>query len=392
MTGRRVAPDRLALTGAVIGLASLGASWLTLKPNRLVSGTGLRLWEAVGPGMAAVIISLWVAALVLALRLRGRGPSLALGAIANTVLVLNFAFAGTAAGRMLEGQPDFARVALGGAPWLAIIAVFFLIYAARQGLGDSTALRNLVSVVGVVVIAGLAFSGWFNNLSLAQELAGREPRFLQEFGRHIFLFGVSLGVGTAIGLPLGVWAARSRRAERPILSVANVTQTIPSLALFGILIAPLAALSFAYPALRELGVRGVGIAPALIALTIYSLLPLIRNTYAGLRQLDPAVIDAGLGMGMSRRRVFFRVELPLAAPIILEGVRISAVQVVGLVTVAALIGAGGLGWFVFAGIGQAASDLILLGAIPIVIMALLLDIVMRYVVRKATPRGVRGTS
>jgi hypothetical protein len=116
MTGRRFAPDRLAFTGAVIGLASLGVSWVTLKPNRLVSGTGLRLWEAAGPGMAAVIISLWVAALVLGLRFKGRGQSLALGGIANTVLVLNFVFAGEVAGRFLAGQPDFARVALGGAP------------------------------------------------------------------------------------------------------------------------------------------------------------------------------------------------------------------------------------------------------------------------------------
>ena len=392
MVKRWFAPDKLALTGTIIGLASLGSGWVTLKPNRLVSGTSLRLWEAAGPGVAAILISLWVVALVLGLRLRHRLQSLALGAIANTILVLTFFFAGAVASKFLEGQPDFARVALGASPWLSLIAVFFLIYAARQGLGSASVQKNLVSVVGVAIIAGLALSGRFDSLSVAQELVGREQRFLQELERHIFLFGISLGAGTAIGIPLGIWAVRSRRAEKPILSLANITQTIPSLALFGLLIAPLAALSFTFPTLRELGVRGVGLAPAVIALTIYSLLPIIRNTYAALRQLDPTIINAGLGMGMSRARVFLKVELPLAAPIILDGVRISAVQVVGLTTVAALIGAGGLGWFVFAGIGQAANDLILIGAIPIVLMALLVDIVMRYVVKKATPRGVMEAS
>ncbi|MEE9365073.1 MAG: ABC transporter permease, partial [Dehalococcoidales bacterium] len=156
---------------------------------------------------------------------------------------------------------------------------------------------------------------------------------------------------------------------------------------------PLSALSFAFPALREFGIRGVGVAPALIALIVYSLLPIVRNTFVGLRQLDPAVIDAGLGMGMSRPQVFRRLEVPLAAPLVLEGVRMASVQAVGLAAVAALIGAGGLGWFIFQGLGQAAPDLIILGAIPIIVLALVVDAVMRTVVRASTPKGVAtGTS
>ncbi len=156
------------------------------------------------------------------------------------------------------------------------------------------------------------------------------------------------------------------------------------------LIAPLSALSFAFPALREFGIRGVGVTPAIIALVIYSLLPIVRNTYVSLRHLDPAVIDAGLGMGMSRPQILRRLEVPLAAPLVLEGVRIASVQLVGLATVAALIGAGGLGWFVFQGLGQAAPDLILLGAIPIILLALVVDAVMRTVVRIVTPKGLAG--
>jgi osmoprotectant transport system permease protein len=118
----------------------------------------------------------------------------------------------------------------------------------------------------------------------------------------------------------------------------------------------------------------------------------VRNTYVSLRQVDPAVIDAGLGMGMSRRQVFRKVEIPLATPIVLEGVRIASVQSVGLAAVAALIGAGGLGWFIFRGVGQAASDLIFLGAIPIIILALVVDATMRAIIRVATPRGLAGVN
>ena len=128
----------------------------------------------------------------------------------------------------------------------------------------------------------------------------------------------------------------------------------------------------------------------MIALIIYTLLPVIQNTYVSLRNLDPAVIDAGRGMGMSRMQVFRRIEVPLAAPIVLEGVRIAAVQLVGLTAVAALIGAGGLGAFVFQGLGQAAPDLIILGAIPIIILALVVDVAMRVLVRVARPKGLAG--
>jgi osmoprotectant transport system permease protein len=234
----------------------------------------------------------------------------------------------------------------------------------------------------------LLLAGWLNNLSVMQEFIGREERFFQELLQHVFLFGGSVVIGTIIGISLGIWATRSRRAEKPVFYFSNITQTIPSLALFGLLIAPLSALSFSFPVLRDIGIRGVGPAPAFIALVIYSLLPIVRNTYVSLKQVDPAVIDAGLGMGMSRRQVFRKVEIPLATPSVLEGVRIASVQSVGLTAVAALIGAGGLGWFIFRGVGQAANDLILLGAIPIIILALVVDATMRAIIRIATPRGL----
>ena len=150
----------------------------------------------------------------------------------------------------------------------------------------------------------------------------------------------------------------------------NLLQTIPSIALFGLLIVPLSALAAAAPSLAALGIAGIGPAPAIIALILYALLPVVRNTVAGIAGVDPAVVDAARGMGMSERQLFRQVQLPLALPLLLAGLRIVTVQTIGLAVVAALIGAGGLGTFVFAGLGQYAADLVLLGALPTIALAL----------------------
>lgn len=390
MVRRLVTCDSVAVTGSVIGLCSFLLGWLTLKPNRIAAGTSLSLWDGVGWDSAAVILTLWLICFVLSLTGRGRLRAIILGTVANLILVTTFVLVGLAASRLLEGEASFARVSLGSGVWTTLAAAYILIFAARQSLANSRVLRHLISWGGLTVLGIFLIVGWFNDLSILQEFAGREERFRQELVQHILLFGSSVAMGTLIGILLGIWATRSRRAEKPIFFITNITQTIPSLALFGLLIAPLSALSFAYPVLREIGIRGVGPAPAIIALVIYCLLPIVRNTYVGLRQIDPAVIDAGLGMGMSRRQIFRRLEVPLAAPLVLEGVRTSSVQSVGLAAVAALIGAGGLGWFIFQGLGQAAADLILLGAIPIIILALVVDAVMRTIVKLATPKGLAG--
>ena len=385
-----VARDSVAITGSVIGLASLLFGWVTLKSSRIVSGTSLSLWESGGGAGLAVILVLWLICLALSFWGKRKLPAVILGAAANLILVISFLFTGLSASRLLEAEAPFARVSLGVGVWMTLVAAYVVIFAARQRLASSPVLKNLVSWTGLVILLFLLIAGYFNDISVVQEFMGREERFTQELLHHVFLVGFSVGVGALLGVLLGIWATRSRRAERPIFYITNITQTIPSLALFGLLIAPLSALSFTFPALREIGVRGVGDTPAIIALIIYSLLPIVRNTYVGLRQLDPAVIDAGLGMGMSRPQVFRRIEAPLAAPLVLEGVRTASVQSVGLAAVAALIGAGGLGWFIFQGLGQAATDLILLGAIPIIILALMVDAVMRAIVRLATPKGLSG--
>jgi osmoprotectant transport system permease protein len=390
---RLASRDNVAVAGSLIGLASLLFGWLTLKPNRIATGTGLNLWQGFDWTGAVVIIALWVLSFGLSLAGKKRLQALSLGIIANVIIIASFLFAGLSATRLLEQEAAaFARVSLGAGFWVTLAGAYVVIFGARHTVGDSRLWKHVITWTGLSVTVLLLLAGWLNSLSVMQEFLGHEERFLQELLQHVFLFGGSVVIGTIIGVSLGIWATRSRRAEKPVFYFSNITQTIPSLALFGLLIAPLSALSFSFPVLRDIGIRGVGPAPAFIALVIYSLLPIVRNTYVSLRQVDPAVIDAGLGMGMSRRQVFRKVEIPLATPIVLEGVRIASVQSVGLAAVAALIGAGGLGWFIFRGVGQAASDLIFLGAIPIIILALVVDATMRAIIRVATPRGLAGVN
>jgi osmoprotectant transport system permease protein len=164
---------------------------------------------------------------------------------------------------------------------------------------------------------------------------------------------------------------------------------MPSLALFGILIPVLAAVTLRFPALADLGIKGIGAAPAIIALTVYSLLPVARNTYTGFASVDPAAIEAGTGMGMTSAQLLLRIEIPIASPVILNGIRVALVQAIGLTAVAALIGAGGLGVFIFQGLGQAANDLILLGAIPTIFIAVVVDSMMSGIIMLLQPKGLR---
>ncbi|MFC1952173.1 ABC transporter permease subunit [Chloroflexota bacterium] len=388
MIGWQTHRDNVALTGAFIGLLSALTGWLTLKPNRLSPGVSLGLAESFGWGSVSIILLLWLACLIFSLSSKGELKAVILGINANLILVITLFIIGLSSRMLLSDAPSLSRISLGIGFWITILGIYTVIYAARRRLSSQPLWSKLISWAGPLTMVIFLSTGWLSSLSLVQELANREARFLQELWQHIFLFGLGISIGTLIGVIVGIWATKNRRVEKPVFYLANITQTIPSLALFGLLITPLSAISFAFPVLREFGIRGIGTTPAVIALVIYSLLPIIRNTYVGLRQVDPAAIDAGIGMGMSKFTVFLRIELPLAARLIMEGIRTASVQAIGLVTVAALIGAGGLGWFVFQGLGQQAEDLILLGALPIIILALLVDMLMRLIIRVVTPRGL----
>ena len=197
---------------------------------------------------------------------------------------------------------------------------------------------------------------------------------IQATGKHLFLVGTAIFLATVIGIPLGIVITRQPNLRQPILGIANILQTIPSLALFGFL------LPIPY-------IGGIGDRTAIIALTLYSFLPIIRNTYTGIINIDPAIREAGRGMGMTNRQLLLQVEIPLALGVILAGVRVAAVIGVGVATIAAAIGAGGLGEFVFRGIATLNNELILAGAVPAAAIALLLDVAIGWLEGRTKVRG-----
>ncbi len=207
-----------------------------------------------------------------------------------------------------------------------------------------------------------------------KEFANHADNFAGIVWRHVQIVLLVLLPTVGLGLPLGWLVHRSVRWQRWLLALLNIIQTIPSIALFGLLMVPLAWLAGAWPALAGWGISGIGLAPAVLALTLYSLLPVVRATQAGLNQVPAAVLQAAQGMGMRSAQILWQVQWPLAAPVILAGLRTAAVQTVGLAAVAALIGAGGLGTLMFDGLFGSAQDLVLLGVLPIVALGLLLDL------------------
>jgi osmoprotectant transport system permease protein len=200
-------------------------------------------------------------------------------------------------------------------------------------------------------------------MNFLQFMMANRQQVLELTYEHITLAGVATLLAALVGIPLGILITRIPHLSKPVLGGANIIQTIPSLALFGFLL----------PA-PWIGERAGRL--AILALALYGLLPLIRNTYAGIRSVDPAVVEAGRAMGMTGRQLLFQVELPLASGVIVAGVRIAMVLSIGLATIAAAIGAGGLGEFIFRGLAMVNNQVILAGAVPAALLALLADFLL----------------
>jgi osmoprotectant transport system permease protein len=206
--------------------------------------------------------------------------------------------------------------------------------------------------------------------------------FLSQFGEeiatltveHLWLTGAAMLFAAAIAIPAGVWLTRAPRWAQPVLAVANVLQTIPSLAMFGFLLP-----------LPWLGERASRI--AIVALTAYALLPILRNTYAGIRGIDPAVTEVALALGMTAWQRLLKVELPLAAAFILAGLRTATVTCVGIATIAAAVGAGGLGELIFRGVASVDDRLVLAGAVPAALLALVADAALGLIERRLRTPG-----
>ena len=538
--------NRVAVLGSLIASLSLFfLPLIELKPNRLASGTPFYLLQLEGDLRFPVLFVLALVPLALALRPPDAVRGVLLVGVGNALLFLTL-YLPAVAGEVLianahevlgEGvRISNPRLLPSAALALGLFGAYTVLYGGLRDLtsaGVGRAARTVAAWGGVALIALAALAGRFDIYSILVEFEVRGQQLAQRTVEHVMFVAVALAIGLVLGVGLGLWAHRDRRVSPVILYVVGIIQTIPSLALFGVLLVPLARLgdqraagvsviflgalvlaavallayrqfgsrlvgawrqvslllvaalaavpvalltvvvasflfrvsfiaftsaapafatmralmlgalialvglqllargargerarlyaaraswaslaaltvslvwalvlasqqflarvdSFATLTVRDLGVSGIGPAPAVIALTLYSLLPLVRNTYAGLVNVDPAVIDSGRGMGMSAPQRFVQVELPLALPVIMAGVRNASVALVGIAAIATVIGAGGLGDFILGGIINTSIDQILLGAIPAVLLAVFLDAVLRGGERLVVSPGIRG--
>ncbi len=268
-----------------------------------------------------------------------------------------------------------SRAAFSFGTWALVILSFFT-YRLLAKEQDKWKSRTVLLVLAMIAVC-LVISGWVKDFSVVREYLVKQDRFWVEFWGHIQMTVLVIGLSIFFGVAIGLFISHNPKLSAPVFSVMNLIQTIPSVAMFGMLIAPLAFLSYHCPFLRKIGVSGVGIVPALIALTLYALLPIVRNTASGFAGVPRGLEESAQSLGMSDWQIFWEVRLPLAFPVLLAGIRIATVQSVGMVTLAVLIGGPGLGIFVFQGLGQAAPALILLGVLPVVVLSVVVDSLMQ---------------
>jgi osmoprotectant transport system permease protein len=302
----------------------------------------------------------------------------AFAALAAALLLLGAT--GLSAARALEGLAPAARAGLGGGFWLALTAT--LVLCAARGAALKPTGRALLAAGAAASIVLLFASGLLERLSLVVEYRGRAEAVHDAVLRHLLLSGGALLLALLVAAPLAWAAFRAPRLAGPLGAIFAGFQVVPGLALFALLIPLLAALLAAVPGLRGLGLAAIGPAPAVLATAAYLTLPLFRSLSGGLAAADPAAVAAARAMGMTEARITREVRLPLALPVFAGGLRVALVQAIGLMTLGGLVGAGGLGAVVFEGLAQFATDLMLLGALPIVALALSADALARAAERR----------
>ncbi|TYB31080.1 MAG: ABC transporter permease subunit [Candidatus Mcinerneyibacterium aminivorans] len=379
--------DYILLLSFFIGsFAYFFLGYVTVRENRLSSGENLSILK-VSPWNIIVFFELL---LILFLSFFKNNK------IASyiTIFTGNIIFISVLSGvahfsRNFITKDSLMRISLSGGAWMMLLAAYIVIFSVKKENFLKRWEKIIFPNLFLIVTSILLLNGFFDNLSIIQEFHIRKDKFLYEFFNHLSIAFYTVLMGTILGVSLGVLAYKKKKFKPAVLSFVGFFQTIPGLALFGLFIAPLAFLSYKYPFLRNIGIKGIGRTPALIGLTLYALLPMVRNTYEGLKNIDRSILKVGSGMGMNNIQIFFKIEIPLSVPVILSGLRISTIQAIGNTTLAALIGAGGLGTFVFQGIGQGAPDLIILGAIPIIALSLGADIILRMVKKIFTPQALK---
>jgi osmoprotectant transport system permease protein len=365
----------LALYVALAIGAAYGLPFLRVAPNRLLSGEPVYVWEVLqlqgSPWVVALMLAI-AALLCFAVWQPRRHITQALVFLAMAACLAGmWVLAGYFAHSATQAENPFTRTALGAGFWTLFAMAWMIALDAIERLQLTTLGRLLLQSVFLLPLLLSLNEG--QHLSIAKEYANQSDVFGPAILRHLQIVFLAVVPALLIGLLLAWRMTRKQNLRQALFPVLNVIQTIPSIALFGLLMTPLAWIAIQLPALGRAGISGVGLAPAVIALFMYALLPIVRSALAGLEQVPAEAINAARGMGMSAGQLLWQIELPLAMPVLLIGLRTAVVQTTGLAAVSALVGAGGLGQMMFDGLFSAANELVILGVIPIVLLALLAD-------------------
>ena len=363
--------NRVLLLLACVAIVAVALPFVNVAPNRLVSGEPRALWQIwaftpllLGAALASTVaLAFWPGQTALWLTFL----------LSEALFIVLFWSAGQAATQMAAVESPLARTSVGSGLWLWLALCLLVCSDAIRRLTPQPVWRWLLNAQFWVIPLLILFSGDLNQLSLLKEYVNRQEVFDDALAQHLTILFGTLIPALLLGVPLGMWCYRHTSRQGAVFTVLNVIQTIPSVALFGLLIAPLAGLVKSFPALAAAGIAGTGLTPALIALVLYALLPLVRGVVAGLSQVPPDVLESAHAMGMSARQCFWKIQLPLALPLLVRSLRVVTVQTVGMAVIAALIGAGGFGALVFQGLLSSALDLVLLGVVPTIALAVVLD-------------------
>jgi osmoprotectant transport system permease protein len=375
------------LAACLVGVSVAAFLWLpfvSVKANRIALGDAYGLFQLLpqpSVQLLLLVLSVWALAALFVTSPRWRLLAALLGLLALVA----------ALGDVAHHALTDTRVRVTAAPafWLLLLAILLAATDARLSLGLSPLGKLLWLLLSAAAIGLVLKSPLLDGLAVMNEFRANQTQFWAQLLRHVQLTFGALAAGLLLGLPLGAACFLLPKIRQAVLYGLSLVQTIPSLALFGLLMVPLGFWAQNSAWARGVGISGIGAAPALIALILYNLFPIVANTVAGLHQVPAAVRDAARGLGLTRQQIFRQIDIPLAAPVVLTGVRVALVQTIGMVTVAAMIGGGGLGAFVFQGLGQTATDLVLLGALPTVAMAFfaatLLDILIQTISLRSKP-------
>lgn len=377
-------PLKLAACVLPLYLVSLFLPFLSIRENRISSEISRSVFSfGLLPTLLLILPGVMVALYAVKKERRATGWILTLASALG--MVVPFLFLACFGTESIDGLGPFSRFSPASGLYVYILATL-VIYLMQPSLRRRDHI-GVAAVVAIVVAVGVG--GSFERLGMFLEAQNLGRRLYGEILAHIRITGISIGISVLLGIPIALVSYQSTKIRKLVFPLLNVLQTIPGIALFGLLIAPLAAISQAFPLLREWGIKGIGNTPAIIALSMYAIYPIIRYSFTAFSGIEEHVITAAKGMGMNASQVWTLVRFPLATAGVLHGIRVALVQTIGNATLAKLIGGDGLGVLVFEGLGQASVDMVLLGMLFIIALTIIADLIFQIIIVLFTPKALR---